>query len=118
MVLVVRQDCEQCRKLLEKHFADPHAHRPNERTAVFVAGATSWPFMLDKIAIESSSNTSITWLGEEPFVASPAIFLIENGRVDPLLLTTHRFQFDQIERGFTMMQTKEDGMIKPLISFT
>jgi len=81
MVLVVRQDCEQCRKLLEKHFADPHAHRPNERTAVFVAGATSWPFMLDKIAIESSSNTSITWLGEEPFVASPAIFLIENGRV-------------------------------------
>lgn len=44
--------------------------------------------------------------------------LIENGRVDPLLLTTHRFQFDQIERGFTMMQTKEDGMIKPLISFT
>ena len=81
MVLVVRRDCEHCRQLLEKHFADPATHRPNERTATFVAGETSWPFMLDEIAIESSAGTSITWPAEEPFVASPAIFLIENGRV-------------------------------------
>lgn len=43
--------------------------------------------------------------------------LIQTGRVDPLPMTTHRFAFKDIERGFRMMQTKEDGMIKPLITF-
>jgi len=43
--------------------------------------------------------------------------LIETKRVDPLALTTHRFSFQDIEKAFKMMQTKEDGMIKPLISF-
>ncbi len=43
--------------------------------------------------------------------------LIESNRVDPLALTTHRFAFKDIEKAFKMMQTKEDGMIKPLISF-
>jgi threonine dehydrogenase-like Zn-dependent dehydrogenase len=43
--------------------------------------------------------------------------LLENGRVDPTPLTTHRFTFDQVERAFHMMETKEDGMIKPLIVF-
>lgn len=44
--------------------------------------------------------------------------LIEKGRVDPLPLTTHRFPFQDIEKAFRMMQTKEDGMIKPLILFS
>ena len=43
--------------------------------------------------------------------------LIETGRVDPRPLTTHRFPFHDIEKAFRMMQTKEDGMIKPLIMF-
>jgi threonine dehydrogenase-like Zn-dependent dehydrogenase len=43
--------------------------------------------------------------------------LIESGRVDPLALTTHRFPFTDIERAFKMMQTKQDGMVKPLITF-
>jgi threonine dehydrogenase-like Zn-dependent dehydrogenase len=43
--------------------------------------------------------------------------LIQNGRVDPTLMTTHRFHFDDVEEAFKMMQTKEDGMIKPLIIF-
>lgn len=43
--------------------------------------------------------------------------LIETKRVDPLPLTTHRFAFKDIETAFRMMQSKEDGMIKPLISF-
>ncbi len=43
--------------------------------------------------------------------------LIRKERVDPLALTTHRFEFKDIEKAFKMMQTKEDGMIKPLISF-
>lgn len=43
--------------------------------------------------------------------------LIQNGRVDPTPMTSHRFPFAEIERAFRMMQTKEDGMIKPLILF-
>lgn len=43
--------------------------------------------------------------------------LMQRGRVDPLPMTTHRFPFSQIEKAFRMMQTKEDGMIKPLITF-
>jgi isopropanol dehydrogenase (NADP+) len=43
--------------------------------------------------------------------------LLERGRVDPTLMTTHRFKFDQVERAFRMMQTKEDGILKPLILF-
>ncbi len=43
--------------------------------------------------------------------------LMQSGRVDPLALTTHRFAFKDIERAFQMMRTKEEGMIKPLITF-
>ena len=43
--------------------------------------------------------------------------LLETGRVDPTPLTTHTFAFQELERAFHMMETKEDGMIKPLIVF-
>ncbi|QJW94979.1 NAD(P)-dependent alcohol dehydrogenase [Frigoriglobus tundricola] len=43
--------------------------------------------------------------------------LLETGRVDPTPLTTHRFPFADVERAFRMMQTKEDNILKPLISF-
>jgi isopropanol dehydrogenase (NADP+) len=43
--------------------------------------------------------------------------LIESGRIDPTPLTTHRFSFSELEKAFRMMETKEDGMIKPLILF-
>lgn len=43
--------------------------------------------------------------------------LLATGRVNPKLLTTHTFKFDQIEKAFHMMETKEDGIIKPLIVF-
>lgn len=45
------------------------------------------------------------------------IRLLEVGRVDPRPLTTHRFAFDQVDQAFRLMETKEDGIIKPLISF-
>ncbi|MCE5198051.1 MAG: NAD(P)-dependent alcohol dehydrogenase [Armatimonadota bacterium] len=44
--------------------------------------------------------------------------LIQNGRVDPSLMTTHTFPFDQVDRAIHMMTTKEDGIIKPLIVFS
>ncbi|MCA9422072.1 MAG: NAD(P)-dependent alcohol dehydrogenase [Nitrospira sp.] len=43
--------------------------------------------------------------------------LLEMGRVDPTPLTTHRFNFSEVEKAFRMMKTKEDGMLKPLILF-
>jgi threonine dehydrogenase-like Zn-dependent dehydrogenase len=44
--------------------------------------------------------------------------LLETGRVDPTPLTTHRFKFAEVVQAFRMMQTKEDGILKPLISFS
>lgn len=43
--------------------------------------------------------------------------LIESGRVDPTRLTTHHFQFSEIEKALDMMTTKADGIIKPVIHF-
>src|SRR5215471_10825386 len=43
--------------------------------------------------------------------------LLLSGRIDPTPMTTHTFAFDDIHRAFDMMTTKEDGIIKPLITF-
>ncbi|MEW4530167.1 MAG: NAD(P)-dependent alcohol dehydrogenase [Maioricimonas sp. JB045] len=43
--------------------------------------------------------------------------LIETGRVDPAPLTTHTFAFDEVDQALHLMETKEDGIIKPLILF-
>ena len=43
--------------------------------------------------------------------------LMENGRVDPTPLTTHRFPFSDIETAFRLMESKKDGIVKPLITF-
>ncbi len=43
--------------------------------------------------------------------------LLETGRTDPTPMTTHTFPFEQIERAFFMMASKEDNIIKPLIIF-
>lgn len=43
--------------------------------------------------------------------------LLENNRIDPTIMTTHTFKFDEVDKAFRLMQTKEDGVIKPLIDF-
>jgi isopropanol dehydrogenase (NADP+) len=43
--------------------------------------------------------------------------LIENGRIDPTPMTTHRFPFAQVEHAFHLMETKEENIIKPLITY-
>jgi isopropanol dehydrogenase (NADP+) len=43
--------------------------------------------------------------------------LIETGRVDPTPMTTHRFPFSEVERAFQLMTTKEDNIVKPLITY-
>ena len=43
--------------------------------------------------------------------------LVGTGRFDPTLMTTHTFAFGDVEKAFSMMANKEDGIIKPLITF-
>ena len=43
--------------------------------------------------------------------------LLEHGRVDPTHLTTHEFAFDEVDRAFELMESKSDGVIKPLVNF-
>jgi threonine dehydrogenase-like Zn-dependent dehydrogenase len=44
--------------------------------------------------------------------------LLASGRVDPTPMTTHTFDFDELERAFEIMANKEEGVIKPLIRFS
>jgi threonine dehydrogenase-like Zn-dependent dehydrogenase len=43
--------------------------------------------------------------------------LMLSGRIDPTPMTTHTFRFDDVPQAFAMMTTKDDGIIKPLITF-
>lgn len=43
--------------------------------------------------------------------------LIENKRIDPSPMTTHVFRFEEVDKALHLMETKEDGIIKPLIVF-
>lgn len=43
--------------------------------------------------------------------------LIQVGRVDPTPMTTHTFVFDEVDAAYNLMESKEDGIIKPLITF-
>jgi isopropanol dehydrogenase (NADP+) len=43
--------------------------------------------------------------------------LMRSGRVDPTPMTTHEFSFAEVERAFALMETKAEGIIKPLLRF-
>jgi isopropanol dehydrogenase (NADP+) len=43
--------------------------------------------------------------------------VLEMKRVDPTLMTTHTFLFDEMERAFEIMDKKLDGVLKPFIVF-
>ncbi|NIP43386.1 MAG: NAD(P)-dependent alcohol dehydrogenase [candidate division Zixibacteria bacterium] len=43
--------------------------------------------------------------------------LIEMDKVDPTAMTTHTFKFEDLEKAFHIMETKEEDVIKPLIEF-
>ncbi|MFB6071214.1 MAG: NAD(P)-dependent alcohol dehydrogenase [Halanaeroarchaeum sp.] len=43
--------------------------------------------------------------------------MLAAGRVDPTKMTTHEFAFDEVDEAFRLMESKEDGVIKPLIDF-
>jgi threonine dehydrogenase-like Zn-dependent dehydrogenase len=64
---------------------------------------------------EKTIKTGLCWGGKER--VKRLLRLIEAGRVDPSPLTTHRFKFDELEKAFHLMKTKEEGVIKPLIVY-
>ncbi len=43
--------------------------------------------------------------------------ILETERVDPTHMTTHEFSFDEVDEAFELMESKEDGVIKPLVRF-
>jgi threonine dehydrogenase-like Zn-dependent dehydrogenase len=43
--------------------------------------------------------------------------LIQNGRIDPRPLGSHRFSMDEVSTAWAMLAAKEDGILKPLIAF-
>lgn len=43
--------------------------------------------------------------------------VLDSGRVDPTLMTSHTFAFDDMERAFEVSDQKLDDVIKPLITF-
>jgi threonine dehydrogenase-like Zn-dependent dehydrogenase len=43
--------------------------------------------------------------------------VIETARFDPTPMTTHRFRFTEVEGAFRMMETKAEGILKPLILY-
>lgn len=43
--------------------------------------------------------------------------LLALGRIDPTPMTSHRFRFSEVERAFRLMDTKADGVAKPLLTF-
>lgn len=43
--------------------------------------------------------------------------LMQGGRVDPTPMTTHTFPFAEVEKAFALMASKQDGVVKPLITF-
>ncbi len=81
LVLVIRKDCDHCQQLVAEVFADPERHPPGVRTAMFVAGEDEWPFQFDRIAMDVRGDSRLAWSAGEPFVASPAIFHLNDGRV-------------------------------------
>jgi len=43
--------------------------------------------------------------------------MLDKGLVDPTKMTTHEFDFENIEEAFRIMDEKEDNVIKPLVNF-
>lgn len=83
LVVILRRDCSHCEDLVANHFSDPSASREGERTIMFLSGQLQWPYEFDRITLrlgDRESPKSIQW-SREPFVASPAVFVLEDGLV-------------------------------------
>ena len=43
--------------------------------------------------------------------------LIEHNRIDPTILTTHRFGFEESVAAYELMESKSDGVLKPIVEW-
>ncbi|MDZ4849741.1 MAG: hypothetical protein SGI77_10630 [Pirellulaceae bacterium] len=81
LVLIVRKDCEHCRELVAK-LAGVEWSSKSFGVLTMVAGSNAWPVLEGKIELEFTTSSTIDWGTDgEPFVASPAAFLIDDGTV-------------------------------------
>lgn len=83
LVLIFRVDCEHCVALVQE-LAKARAIEAerNARIATFVAGSDSWAVHLDDVSVARTGNVQVTWpRGTEPFVASPAAFMLDSGTI-------------------------------------
>lgn len=80
-VLIVARDCERCHELLREHFADPSSRPQQMRSIVFISGDSEWPFQLDRISLNEDPAGTISWPEGEPFVATPAVFVLRDGLI-------------------------------------
>ena len=82
LAVIFRSDCEHCKALVQR-IADTQKNGDvsDLKIVSFVAGSSVWPVHFGKASIDSESFIRIQWNGEEPFVASPAVFLLVNGDV-------------------------------------
>ncbi len=81
LVIVARRDCDHCARILQEYFSDPRWHPAETRTILFVAGSNEWSFCLDLLSLIETPAGIVSW-SIEPFVSSPAIFLLNNGVVE------------------------------------
>ena len=83
LVLVFRIDCEHCKALAKRIDDQQNLGAEKKPSSVsFVAGSNDWPVHFGRASISLESKTVIHWNERnEPFVASPAAFLLEDGRV-------------------------------------
>jgi len=81
LIVIVRRDCGHCEELLDEYFRDPTIYRPGERTAVIVADPGRWSFEFDRVGFSTSGKNVIGWAGNEPDVATPAVFQLVEGQV-------------------------------------
>ena len=83
LVLIFRSDCEHCEALakrIDDHQNDDDVGKP--KIVSFVAGSNDWPVHFGGASTSLESQTKIPWHGrEEPFVASPAAFILDDGKV-------------------------------------
>ncbi len=64
---------------------------------------------------EQTITTGLCWGGSERM--KRLLRLLQTGKVDPTPMTTHTFKFDEVDKAFEMMESKEEGILKPLITF-
>ncbi|MCA9028294.1 MAG: hypothetical protein KDA86_23990 [Planctomycetaceae bacterium] len=95
MILIADQNCVHCRNLVSRYFADPEAHRPNERTAFFVFGGDDdrWRFQFDLVTFDLNDEALLNWPHGKPYVINPAVFLVDDGIVTDAVEGTKTDQF-------------------------